>query len=501
MSGRVVDGCARGRGLAGAAGVAVSQDGRNVYVASNGSNAVVGFRRDDRSGALAQLPGRAGCTSESGSAGCASGQGLTGAFSIAVSPDDRNVYVASFQGVAVFARDARTGALTQLSGTDACVAENGDDGCVAGRGLNSAASVTVSPNGANVYVASTNSSAVVVFARDPGTGALRQLSGMAGCTNEYGTEGCQQGGALGGAFSVAVAPDGKYVYAAALSSSAIAVFQRDSVDGELSELTGPSGCIGEGGGPEGCSSGHGISGPNAVVIAPGGTHLYAASSGSSAVAALLRNQDNGELDQRQDANGCTAEGGTDGCATGRGLDGAYALAISPEGKSLYVAALDSIAVFARYPASGRLLQIAGRQGCLDETGQDGCASARGISGASSVAISPDGRSLYVAALQSDAVAVFARTTEPDRLRARLAGIPKRCTARPFTVRVTVRSTLPLNSLTLSLDRRRLAHSVRHVLRRQVPVRRLASGGHRLVVTAIDQAGHRVSRAARFTRCG
>jgi DNA-binding beta-propeller fold protein YncE len=68
--------------------------------------------------------------------------------------------------VAAFARDRRTGALTQLPGTDACVSEDGAGGaCADGVGLIVADSVAVSRDGRNVYVAS-EGNAVAVFARD-----------------------------------------------------------------------------------------------------------------------------------------------------------------------------------------------------------------------------------------------------------------------------------------------------------------------------------------------
>ena len=54
-----------------------------------------------------------------------------------MSRDGKNVYVASVGGdaVAVFARDRRTGALTQLDGEDGCVDNRGDEGCADGRAL------------------------------------------------------------------------------------------------------------------------------------------------------------------------------------------------------------------------------------------------------------------------------------------------------------------------------------------------------------------------------
>jgi DNA-binding beta-propeller fold protein YncE len=112
--------------------------------------------------------------SDDGSGGaCADGNALAGAQGVAVRSDGKNVYVASVwsSAVAVFARDKKTGVVTQLAGTDACVSADGSAGaCEVGEGLlASAAGMALSPDGKNVYVASTSSGggpgAVVVFAR------------------------------------------------------------------------------------------------------------------------------------------------------------------------------------------------------------------------------------------------------------------------------------------------------------------------------------------------
>jgi 6-phosphogluconolactonase (cycloisomerase 2 family) len=408
------EGCLRAKGLGEASSVALSPDGRSLYVASNGSNAVAVFRRDPRHGALHQLRAPDACVAESGQDGCAMGRGLVGAFSVAVAPDGRNVYVASFQGVAAFSRAPATGALKQLSGSAACVALRGMDGCAAGRALDAAASVTVSPDGHNVYVASSGSNAVAVFSRDPRTGEISQLSGLAGCTSEGATEGCQQGNALRGAFSVTVSPDGRFAYVGALYSSSIASFERDPIDGELAQIPGAGHCTTEGG-FEDCATGRGMNGVNHVAVSPDGGYIYAAASGSSSVAALFRTRSTGGIDQLKGRDACTSEGGREGCTPGRGLGGAVALAISPDGRSLYVAGLNSVAILARNRSSGVLAQLSGTHGCATEIrGQDRCAAARGLAGASSVAISPDGRFVYVASLNSGAVAVFARAVGPPK---------------------------------------------------------------------------------------
>ena len=126
--------------------------------------------------------------------------------------------------------------------------------CADGKALLASRSVTVSPDGSNVYVASEESQAVAVFDRDGTTGALKQLDGTDGCVSQTGTGGeCADGRALYGPRSVAVTGDGKNVYVA--SGAAVAVFARDPVTGALEQLTGTSGCISSFALPDGCAFG------------------------------------------------------------------------------------------------------------------------------------------------------------------------------------------------------------------------------------------------------
>ena len=235
--------CADGTALDGVRSVAVSPDGKNVYAASETSGAVSIFSRDGTTGALTQLGGTAGCVSQTGTGGsCIDGRALAGAGDMTVTPDGANVYVASLgsDAVAVFSRGGTTGALTQLAGTDGCVSETGNSGsCVDGTALDRSRSLVVSLDGTSVYVASENSDAVAVFSRDATTGVLRQLAGTGGCLSETGTSGaCADGTALDGARSVAVSPDGKSVYAASFYSSAASIFSRNPTTGALTQLGG-----------------------------------------------------------------------------------------------------------------------------------------------------------------------------------------------------------------------------------------------------------------------
>src|SRR5206468_1945163 len=187
-------------------------------------------------GALAQLPGLAGCIAENGDGViCVPGRGLRGPIHVEVSPDGQHVYVASrdSDAVAIFARDPTTGALAQLPGLAGCIAENGDGvACAVGAGLREAVFLTVSLDGTNLYVASQLSDAVAVFARNTLTGGLTQLRGVAGCVSEDGSDDgmamvCADGKGLAGAIAVIVSPDGLNVYTASYISNALTVFSRE----------------------------------------------------------------------------------------------------------------------------------------------------------------------------------------------------------------------------------------------------------------------------------
>jgi DNA-binding beta-propeller fold protein YncE len=213
----------------------VSRDGKHLYVASQDNNAVAIFARNAVTGALTQLSGAAGCIAQNGDGvTCALGRGLLNPIHLEVSSDGQYVYGVSrdSNAVTIFARNVTTGVLTQLPGLAGCIAENGDGRtCAVGAGLREAVFLTLSPDGTNVYVASQVSDAVAIFTRNALTGALTQLPGVAGCVSEDGSDDgmarvCADGKGLEGAIAVTVSPDGLNVYAAAYISKALTIFIR-----------------------------------------------------------------------------------------------------------------------------------------------------------------------------------------------------------------------------------------------------------------------------------
>src|SRR5271154_530682 len=101
-----------------------------------------------------------------------------GSEAVAMSPDGRNVYVAASasNAIAVFKRNARTGRLTQGAGAMGCIAADGSGGCASGLALEGPNSVAVSADGKNVYATSLNSNAIDILSRNPATGALSQAA-------------------------------------------------------------------------------------------------------------------------------------------------------------------------------------------------------------------------------------------------------------------------------------------------------------------------------------
>jgi DNA-binding beta-propeller fold protein YncE len=403
--------CADGEALGLARSITVSPDGTSAYVASVSSDAVAIFDRAS-DGTLTQKPGTDGCISEDGTGGaCTDGRALNYAFSVSVSPDGDSVYVASPQsnGVAIFDR-ASDGTLTQKPGTAGCISDTGSGGCTDGTALDGAISVTVSPDGDNAYVGSVNSDAVAVFDRAPG-GALTQKAGTAGCISETGSAGaCADGVALDGPNAVTASPDGASVYVATQSSNSVAILDR-SPGGTLTQKAGTAGCISEGGTGGACADGVALTDARWVTVSPDGTSAYAASYGSGAVTIFDRAPD-GALTQKPGPAACVSDDGTGGsCADGVALGGAIAVTVSPDGATAYVASPSSsaVAIFDRAP-DGTLTQRAGTAGCIGEFGAP-CADGVGLGQAIAVTVSPDGTSVYLSSY-SNTVAVFDRELLP-----------------------------------------------------------------------------------------
>jgi DNA-binding beta-propeller fold protein YncE len=390
--------------------VAVSADGRNVYVAASGSDAIAIFERNARTGRLTQAGGRGGCIAARGAGGCATAIGLDGPNSVAVSPDGTTVYATALKSDSVVAlrRDPSTGALAQATDGSGCVAgQAAISGCGTARALSGPDVVAVSPDGRNVYVGAFAGNAVLAFARDA-AGGLTQLADTAGCLVDAPTTGCATGVALKAPEGLAISDDGSSVYVASAGSNALLTLARDPSTGALAQAADGSGCIA--GSPlAGCTTGVWLAGANAVAVSPGGDDVYVTSLGSDSVTAFTRDPSDGRLTQQSGTSACVIHVLAVGCSLGRALDAPEGLAVSPDGATVYAAAFGTGAVdVLDRSSSGALRQKPRRAGCVTARILPDCTRGRALSGASSVAVSPDGRHVYATAFRSDAVDVFKR---------------------------------------------------------------------------------------------
>jgi DNA-binding beta-propeller fold protein YncE len=367
-------------------------------------------------GELTQKAGTAGCIASRDNGGrCLPGVALEDPESVVVSPDGKSAYVASFESdaVAVFDRSP-DGTLTQKAGTAGCISDTGSGGaCVDGVALNAPLSVAVSPDGTSVYVASVFGGVAVLNRAADGT--LSRKAGSLGCFHENGGE-CANATVLLHPTSLTVSPDGRSVYVTS-ELDVVEIFDR-AADGTLTQKAGSAGCV-QDEGLFGCANGKALDNPTAVVVSPDGGSVYVIAefdhlNGMDGAVAVFDRAADGSLTQKAGTAGCISYRNTSGgaCVDGTGLGGAIDVALSPDGASVYVAGREdaSIAVFDR-AANGTLTQKAGTAGCVASFGGMGCAAVTALRSVRSVAVSPDGKSVYAASFDNDAVVVFDRAAD------------------------------------------------------------------------------------------
>ena len=160
---------------------------------------------------------------------------------------------------------------TNIALTWAAVIKNGSSsGGQTVEGMKDISSVTVSPDGKNVYVTGTIEHSVIVFKRDSGDGMLTFFEVI-----KDGIDGVE---GLEGPVSAAVSPDGKNVYVVSLIDGAMVVFTRDPDDGALTYINHFR---------NGIDSVNGLTGVRSVIVSPDGENVYAAGITDQAVVVLL----------------------------------------------------------------------------------------------------------------------------------------------------------------------------------------------------------------------
>lgn len=309
----------------------------------------------------------------------ASGDNLQGVDRVAVSPDGRFLYAATWRAdtISVWERDPDSGELSHVQDL------------TAGDNLDGAVALRLSPDGGHAVATAFNSDAVVLYSRDPETGTLSQLD-----VAKDGTNNVDMRQPMDAAFS----PDSRFVYVIdsegprrpdRSKAGSLLVFRITANELELVETnTGTDRCF---------ANARGVS------MRPDGSSLVVTSSAAGTLVVLRRDEDTGKTSVEQ-----ILKDGTGGISA---LGGAMSVAHSPDGNYVYVTAGlfrgdHAVSVY-RYNEAGQLELV---QEILHAD-----PAFREFEGGNEIRVSPDGRHVYAVGSISSSLASFERDSTTGRL--------------------------------------------------------------------------------------
>ncbi len=357
-------------------GIVVSPDGAEVYTADEGANAIDVFNRNPLTGALTW----ASCVGDN--PGCTPTTPTTAVdqpFALAISPDGHDVYAVSVKSNTVdeFSREPVTGALTYTGCAGQLTECSPKTTAIA-----SPISIAVSPDGTSVYVVD-NEGAVVDLQRNTESGALTFNT----CIGETAECTGMGGEILYAADGVAISPDGSSVYVGA-EGGTLDTFSRVAATGDLKYEA----CIGRNFHCTEPNPRDLVSEPLSLAVSPDGQNLYAGNFNTSVIDVFTRNTTTGAIT----LTGCNGRYGEEpkDCTLTPEPDpeGSVTIAISPGGADLYAVSEFEISEFARTVPGGALTFV----GCVGER-EKLCTPTKpseAIEFPISIAVSPDGTSLY-----------------------------------------------------------------------------------------------------------
>jgi DNA-binding beta-propeller fold protein YncE len=350
--------------------------------------------------------------------GCTKTVGLEGAAAVAVSPDARHVYVGGNveeHGVLLtFARDLATGGLTPQG----CLADNARDGCTPSEALFGVNDVAISRDGRTVYALGILPGSVGVFRRDLETGALTQMQ----CVQEgYRSQTCPRA-PFENPWKFALTADGATLIVAGSHVTSFAVGADGLLAAAASERVG------------------GVRNPAAIAASADPRRVYVAggSEDRGRLSVLERDPETGAFAVRR----CSSDGISTGpeCLRADGMHGPTDLAVSPDGKGVYMTSSSftsadpadpfsfdgvqnssAISVFA--PARvvpTRCVLFAGRERDRGDCRRAPDERGAGFFGASAIAVTPDGKVAVAGFDKSSAVLLLGRNPKTQAL-APLAG--------------------------------------------------------------------------------
>jgi 6-phosphogluconolactonase (cycloisomerase 2 family) len=291
----------RGAGYTSISGITMSPDGKFLYAhfGDYSGGAIMVFSRDTTTGVLTQVAGTAGCINMDATEGCRQFTlfDVNGAEDVVITPDGKNAYVAGYVDLMLFTRSVTTGALTPIT-TGGCFNEDGARGCVASVGMEYADRVAVSPDNKHVYVGQTDDfwGAIAVFQRNATTGTLSQPDGRQKCVrheDSYASRLCPPLSSFADTAHMMFSKDGGTLHTGGYYGQA--VFTRDATTGALSQPANPYSCATEtgenalySGAPGDCYDGRALNRPEHIALSPDNKQAYVSSAASDAVAVFVR---------------------------------------------------------------------------------------------------------------------------------------------------------------------------------------------------------------------
>jgi hypothetical protein len=249
------------------------------------------------------------------------------------------------------------------------------------------------------------------FAAGPAPhGALTALAGRGGCLGHdcaplRGFARAPRNATSSTSLTLELGASGRTVYATGGDPEAVAILARDLRTGALRQLSGQRGCIVTRA-EDGCAVAPQLAGRVATVAPNGATISVAGYEHPFRTLTLARDSRTGRVHAL--AGGFRCRPAVDaGCFVPRGIGSTESVLTGDPARTILTAYLPKptqgagIAV-TRRGADGRLHQVAGTDGCATSTGQDGCAEVPCMTEvATAVAVSRDGRYLYLAGGNAD----------------------------------------------------------------------------------------------------
>jgi DNA-binding beta-propeller fold protein YncE len=421
--------------------------------------------------------------------------GFDGASELAISPDGKNVYVVTLFDSAVLTFD-RSPATGQLSFVECHSGETASAGVCGnpnnggtnlktttngmGTGLSDADALAVRPDGTEVWVTSRGDDALTRFDRNPATGKIAFSGCITGNDDFDGGDPCEASpfgttpngddSGFGGLSSLAFSPDGLNLYATAQTDHGLLAFSDNAgelefercVTGDLaSGSTGNSKCLNT---PGATASGEGseLEFLNGATVAPDGLDVYVTLE--DGVAHFTRGLAPPNVEKGGPAWGdCLSSLPDSPCdptptvGDEAGLSGASELAVSPDNQQVYVATgyfvegdKDGLTTLDRNQATGGLAfrsclsadtgaGPAGSGACGLIPGASEDAIDTGLSSAFGLGISPDGRHVYLSGVGDSAINWFGDLRDTRVSGARVKAKRKQKQRRRILVRVSARA--------------------------------------------------------------